>query len=78
MCYGNICEELTIVRISYLGLRNIILMKFVDTNEFIYYCQLPKAALHDINTSSSTHPIYLERICEYLHCKMEDIFSQFV
>lgn len=65
-------------RVSYLGLRNIILEKFVDKNDLIYCCQLPKAVLHDINASSSTHPIYLARICEYLHRKMEDIVSPFV
>ena len=66
------------MKVSYLGLKNLIISHDIDEYDLIYCCQLPKAVLHDINTSRVTAPLYLERICEYLGCSKEDIVSPFV
>ena len=65
------------MKVSYLGLRELLVSREIDMNEMIFDCQLPKNVLHDINTSTKTYPIYIRRICKYLGCGQKDIISEY-
>lgn len=65
------------MKVSYIGLRELLVRRYIDMNEMIYACQLPKNVLHDINTSTQTYPLYIKRICRYLECEEKEIISEY-